>query len=46
VISQDWIPTPAIDDTMKKAKNIITDRPSSSRAPETAASARLRGSRR
>src|SRR5271168_4429626 len=40
VISQDWIPAPAIDDTMKKAKNIITDRPSSRRVPENPGSAR------
>ncbi len=46
VISQDWIPAPAIDDTMKKAKNIITDRPSSRRAPEIAGWARSRGARR
>jgi hypothetical protein len=37
VISQDWIPAPAIDETMKNAKNISTERLSSSRAPEAGA---------
>ena len=34
VISQDWIPAPAIDETMKNAKNISTERLANSCAPE------------
>ncbi len=45
MISQDWIPAPAIDDTMKNAKNIMTERLSSSRGPEAGAAARRRGCR-
>jgi len=37
VISQDWIPAPAIAVTMKNAKNINTDRLSNSPAPRSAA---------
>ena len=45
VISHDDMPAPAIDETIKKAKNIITDRLSNRPAPDIAVAARRHGSR-
>jgi hypothetical protein len=44
-ISHDWMPAPAIEDTMKKAKNISTDRLNNSPVPERGVSARCCGRR-
>jgi hypothetical protein len=40
-MSHDDLPAPAIDETIEKAKNIITDRLSNQPAPDIAVAARL-----